>query len=1464
MAENAELRARLEEAEETLRAIREGEVDAVIVSGSKGDRVFALSESDNLSKLMVETMNEAGLAVTPDGLLVFANSRATVLLGRPKDQLLGHNLGEFIAPAAANQFRQLLLTSQTASADASLEFLTASGVPVPMHVWASHLDRPEGPLICLVATDLSKIEADRRLIAQLEEQQRQISKSRAAALNLMQDAVAARRQSEAAATALRASQVRLALAASGTQLGMFERNLGTNEIAATEQLPQMLGIPATTTAATITFSKTYTYRQWAERVHPEDLVRLEAVFRRSQSEHTPFETEYRVIWEDGSQHWLTARGVFQYDAQGQPQSMLGIVLDITERKLAEESLRQHERLLQDIIDGSSSPIFLKDLEGRFLTINTALERLLGMSRETVRGKTDYDIAPKELADCWRTHDQKVVAEGKAIQIEEEANLPDGHHIFLADKFPLVNSLGRTYGVGAISHDITVRKQVEKELEVYRLHLEELVEERTAALRVSEQEFRSLAESVPQIVWATRPDGSNIYFNQQWVDYTGLTLPESYGHGWIKPFHPEDKPRAWEAWQRATQQNERYSLECRLRRADGVYRWWLVRGVPMRGTDGEILKWFGTCTDIEELKHAEAALQEANDRLEHRVAERTAALSESEERYRLLAENSADFIVLRDIHDQALYRSPSCARLLGWTDEEEKTTDWRLRIHPEDAPLLEQSRAASARGEVNTVTYRYVKKDGTQVWLENLNRPLFGPDGQVTGRVIASRDITERQRAEVALEQERTLLRTVIAQLPDYVYAKDLHGRFITANSAVAQLMGAATSAELLGRTDADFYPAELAAKYRAEEEQILRSGVALVNKDEPQTDRAGRVRAILTTKVPLRDPQDQIIGLVGVGHDITERKRRESNLAFLSELHQAFVPMNSEAEIMRLATERIAAHLRLSHCLVVQINESANEAAVLLDHHAANLPSLVGVYRLNDFHTAEEQVLLASGKTLVIEDVNRTPRSADQAAQFAALGIGALVNASYLAKGRWQFVLSAMRGGPCIWPPEDLELLTELVARVCVRIERARAEESLRESEARFRTLANTLPQLAWTARPDGYIFWYNRRWYEYTGTTPEEMEGWGWQRVHDPGELPAVLARWKVSIATGERFEMTFPLRGADGCFRPFLTRVTPLKDAAGTVQQWFGTNTDVNELKQVEELLEQRVRQRTAELEAANRELEAFCYSVAHDLRAPLRGIDGFSLAVLQDYGPKLDAEGRGFLHHVRAGCQQMGNLIDSLLKLSRVSRAPMTRQPVNLAALAQRIADELQRLDPQRAAQFRIAEGLMTEGDPALLEAALRNLLENAWKFTAKRAETHIEIGVQPPRSGTVAVGAPVLSSPSSAPVPRRMDSTAESEPGTALARLQNQRLPHRTPADSVPVFFVRDNGAGFDMAYADKLFAPFQRLHSKSEFPGTGIGLATVQRILQRHGGRIWAEAAPDQGATFYFTMNQEIHPQGPSA
>jgi PAS domain S-box-containing protein len=360
--------------------------------------------------------------------------------------------------------------------------------------------------------------------------------------------------------------------------------------------------------------------------------------------------------------------------------------------------------------------------------------------------------------------------------------------------------------------------------------------------------------------------------------------------------------------------------------------------------------------------------------------------------------------------------------------------------------------------------------------------------------------------------------------------------------------------------------------------------------------------------------------------------------------------------------------------------------------------------------------------------------------------------------------------------------------------------------------MANAIPQLAWIANADGWIHWYNLRWYDYTGTTPEQMAGWGWQSVHDPVELPQVLERWQASIATGEPFDMTFPLRGADGVFRPFLTRGFPLKAAGGRVVQWFGTNTDVTEIKRAETLmaqLNQDLSHRTSELEAANKELEAFAYSVSHDLRAPLRGIDGWTHALAEDYGDKLDATGREFLAQVCAEAQRMGQLIDDLLELSRVTRSEMRREPVDLSALAGEVVAKLRQYEPQRQIEIAIAPDLTAMGDSRLLRQVFENLFGNAWKFTGKKPGAKIEFG-----------------------------KAANYQPSTI---------------NSQPAFFIRDNGAGFDMAYSKKLFAPFQRLHRMNEFPGTGIGLATVQRIIHRHGGQVRAEAVREQGATFYFTL-----------
>ena len=237
----------------------------------------------------------------------------------------------------------------------------------------------------------------------------------------------------------------------------------------------------------------------------------------------------------------------------------------------------------------------------------------------------------------------------------------------------------------------------------------------------------------------------------------------------------------------------------------------------------------------------------------------------------------------------------------------------------------------------------------------------------------------------------------------------------------------------------------------------------------------------------------------------------------------------------------------------------------------------------------------------------------------------------------------------------------------------------------------------------------------------------------------------------------------------------------------------------RRIRELNDSLARQNN-DLKAVNQELEAFSYSVSHDLRAPLRAIDGFSQILLKEHAGQLDEKGLDRLGRVRRGAQRMGELIDDLLKLSRVSRAELKVQRVDLGGLATEVVEALRKQEPERSVTLDIAPNLDAEADPKLLRIALDNLLGNAWKFTARRQAARIEVG-----------------------------------------------------RENATTFFVRDNGAGFDMAYADKLFGAFQRLHDATEFPGTGIGLATVQRVIHKHGGRIWAESAPEAGATFRFTL-----------
>jgi len=313
-------------------------------------------------------------------------------------------------------------------------------------------------------------------------------------------------------------------------------------------------------------------------------------------------------------------------------------------------------------------------------------------------------------------------------------------------------------------------------------------------------------------------------------------------------------------------------------------------------------------------------------------------------------------------------------------------------------------------------------------------------------------------------------------------------------------------------------------------------------------------------------------------------------------------------------------------------------------------------------------------------------------------------------------------------------------------------------------------------------------------------LQGWISQPI-------LALAETAGAVSTRQDYSVRAPKLGEDelgtltDAFNQMLGRIEDqdreLRRHATDLEQRVEKRT--HELQERNEAL----RRNAAELLAANQELDAFAYSVSHDLRAPLRSIDGFSQVLLEDYAEQLDEAGRDSLRRVRAASQRMGTLIDDLLKLARVTRVEMRSELVDLSGMARDIAAELQRTDAGRQVEFVIAPGLNARADPPLLRVALENLLRNSWKYTAKQPRPRVEFG------------------------------SIEANGGQA--------------------FLVRDNGAGFDMKYMDKLFGVFQRLHSAAEFEGTGVGLATVRRIITRHGGRIWAEGAVDQGATFYFTL-----------
>jgi PAS domain S-box-containing protein len=1083
--------------------------------------------------------------------------------------------------------------------------------------------------------------------------------------------------------------------------------------------------------------------------------------------------------------------------------------DITQRKRLEADLELAARFPEE----NPNPV-MRLGQGRVIDFaNAGAQELL-----KTRGCVPGGEAPPEIAE------PAVAALGEGVPREIEGTYAGRTYLFCLAPVPHAGY------VNLYATDITERKRAEE------------------ALRASEERFRVLSEAMPQIVWSANATGALEYVNPQALRYGGVRLEDIGGWKWASFVHADDLALMEGAWRRALASGRSDQVEYRLRRADGEFRWHSTRAVPLRNNRGDVIQWIGTATDIHDQKMAE-------QELERRVAERTAELERSTALLETVTANAP--VVLFATDAQGVFTVHTGKGILASGRKPGGLLGKHYRdFLPERAEAVEQIRRALA-GE----SFTAVVEGPSGSAFETRYNPLQDADGNVTGIIAISVDITERKRAEAELYRLNRALRALSASDQAMVRAQDEsellqetcrilvgEGGYRLAWVGFAEQDAAKTVRPVAhagveeGYLETSRITWADTARGRGSTGTAIRTGRPSVCQNmledprlAPWREEAGRRGYASSCALPL------VVGGKSIGaltvYSALPDAFDTAEAELLTQLG-ADVAFGVEALRARAGRQRMEEQLRRSEAMLKEAQSLAHVGNWEWDASSHRLTWSDELFRLYGLNPGEVEPSLEMSATFVLpEDLPAVEREAQRA--FKDYESGDFDFRIKRADGQIR-VLHALCH-PIMAPEGRLIAVRGTTQDVTERVE---AEKAVRHANAYNRSLLEASLDLLVTIAPDGKITDVNTATEKATGRLRQELIGADFSDYFTQPEKAR--SGYQQVFKEGWMHDYELEVRHRDGSTIPVLYNASVYRDEGGEVVGVFAAARDITnrkraeeEVRRLNEELEQRVQLRTAQLEASNKELEAFTYSVSHDLRAPLRAMDGFSRILLEEYQPQLPAEAQRYLDFVRGGAVHMGKLIDGLLALSRLGRQELKKRPVEVSDIVRQSIDDVRADWEGKAVQFILGALPSCVADPLLLRQVFVNLLSNALKFSRKQEKVRIEVGAL--RAGEVL--RPEVAQPLLAVEPQ--------------ARVPAPRLLPRGLDPHSWAYYVRDNGVGFDMRYADKLFGAFQRLHRQEDFKGAGIGLATVQQIIHKHGGQVWAEAEVDKGATFYFTIGPSV-------